>query len=375
MPWLQKDQMTMKLEFIELALSKEFKMSELCRKYGITRPTAYKWLARYREEGVDGLIETSRRPHHSPNRIEANEVELILQTREKFPCWGGRTLRQYLINEGHQNLPCESTFNRTLHKHGKILPEESEKRQPFIRFEREKPNELWQMDFKGHFRTLEGRCHPLTILDDHSRFSLCIKAFAGETFVNVRQALEDVFRSYGLPNEMTMDNGSPWKGNPPFTLSRLTVWMMRLGIKVRHSAPYHPQTQGKEERFHRTFKKEVLSLYQFRGLKDAQVHFDDWREIYNYHRPHQGIGLQRPADRYLPSERKFIEVLPPLEYGLEDIVRKVQASGTVSYKDKPYFVGEHLRGEYVALRRSCKEGVFDVYYGEVKISRVNIRRN
>jgi len=373
MPWQQKDHMTIKIEFIEQALSKKFKLSELCREYGISRPTAYKWLARYQEDGVNGLAEISRRPHQSPNRTKAEEVELILKTRSEYQAWGGRTLKQYLINQGHANLPSESTINRTLHRHGKILPEESTKRERFIRFERDKPNELWQMDFKGHFRTIEGRCHPLTILDDHSRFSICIKACLRETLETVRPALEDAFRSYGLPDEMTMDNGPPWKGAPPFRLSRLTVWLMRLGIKVRHSTPYHPQTQGKDERFHRTLKDEVLKFHQFQGVKEAQEYFDDWREIYNFHRPHQGIEMKCPSSRYQPSKKKFIEVLEPVEYGPEDIVRKVQACGTISYKDKRYFVGEHLKGENVALRHSHKEGIFEIYFCEIRIGRVNLR--
>lgn len=365
MPWQTRGTMSMKEEFIFRAINKTETISQLCKEFGISRTIAYKWLKRYQEEGVIGLKDRSRRPLRCTTHIMPSQTELILESKDRFPAWGAKKLRQLLINEGKENIPSLSTFNRVLSRYDKN--DREDKKQPaFIRFEREKPNELWQMDFKGHFKTIEGKCYPLTVLDDHSRFALCLKACQAENERSVRLALEKTFREFGLPEAMTMDNGSPWKGSPPFRLSKLTVWLMRLGIKVSHSRPYHPQTQGKDERFHRSFKEEVLKYYQFKDLKDAQKQFDEWREIYNYIRPHEGIGLLRPIDRYLPSSRHFLEKIPPIEYLSDDQVRKVALWGRISFEGKEYFVGEHLVGEYVALRQRTKSK-WDIYFCNTRI--------
>lgn len=373
MPWEERNTMSIKEEFIVRALKNNETIKKLCNEYQISRKTGYKWIKRYKEDNDFGLQDQSRRPHVSPKRISLEHVEIILATRDEFREWGGRKLRQYLLNQGNVELPCEKTFDRVLKKFNRVTAEESEKRKHWIRFEREFSNDLWQMDFKGHFGLAKGRCHPLTILDDHSRYSICLKACSGETEENVKQALEEAFRTYGLPNAMTMDNGSPWKGAAPFRLSRLTVWLMRLQIKVGHSAPYHPQTQGKLERFHRSLKTEVLKYYQFKDLEDTQKRFDEWKEIYNNIRPHEGINLKRPIDRYIPCLRKFPEKLPPIEYLDGDMVRKVRMCGTISIGSRDYFVGEHFYGEYVGVRR-FREGEADIYFCETKIKRINLDR-
>ncbi len=233
---MKKNKMNLRNEFIQKALNKKSSISQLCIEYGISRKSAYKWLNRFKDEGIGGLEDRSKRP----TRVEitsCTSVELILEARNKFPAWGGRKLRYYLLNQGHEEVPSEATFNRTLKRHALITKEASSKRQAYIRFEREKPNELWQMDFKGHFQLEEGRCHPLTVLDDHSRFAICLKAYESEKEASVKTALTEAFREHGLPEVMTMDNGSPWKGSYPWRFSRLTIWLMRLGIKVSHSRP------------------------------------------------------------------------------------------------------------------------------------------
>ncbi len=373
MPWQTKDTISMRDEFINKAMSSEFTISKLCSEYKISRKTGYKWIERFKEDGVDGLLNHSRRPQSSVNRTSCEIIDIILNTRNRFPAWGARKLRQYLINKGHDNLPSEITFNRVLKKHGKIDPIESEKRQHFIRFEKENPNELWQMDFKGHFKMGSKRCHPLTVLDDHSRFSIVLKACEGETFLEVHNGLENAFREYGLPDGMTMDNGSPWKGSPPWTLSRLTVWLMRLGIKVSHSSVRHPQTQGKDERFHRSLKEEVLRYHQFINLRETQKILDEWRKIYNFERPHEGIGLLCPIQRYKSSLRPYPEKLPEIEYKPDDIVRKVQACGCINFHDIRYFVGEHLKGEHVAIRPTSVEGVYEIYFVNTRVARISLK--
>ena len=372
MPWNDRNKMTIKRELVLKLLTNEQSITNLCKEYGISRKTAYKWLKRYENDGIIGLEDKPKVPFQTKS-TNYEHVELIINTRRKFPAWGGRKLRVYLINEGY-DVPSEPTFNRILKKHGLIDVSESEKRQPFIRFERSKPNELWQMDFKGHFQLKEGRCHPLTVLDDHSRFAICLNAYKSEDGLSVQEGLTNAFRMYGLPEAMTMDNGSPWKGSYPWRLSRLTVWLMRLGIKISHSSPGHPQTQGKDERFHRTIKEEILKYYQFKDLKDTQERFDEWKYQYNYIRPHEGIGMKRPADRYYSSPRLFPEVLPELIYEDAHEIRKVQKNGIIEFEGKRYFLGEHFYGELIGIKK-VEDNQFDLYFSKTKLSRIDIRNN
>ncbi len=201
---------------------------------------------------------------------------------------------------------------------------------PFQRFERAAPNELWQMDYKGHFPSLNGaRCHPLTVLDDHSRFSLVLKACADEREQTVRAMLNEVFRRYGLPAAMLMDNGSQWgaAGAQPFTA--LSLWLIRLGIRVAHGRPYHPQTQGKDDRFHRTLKIEQLRHFNFTSLEHCQREFDSFRDRYNLVRPHDALGLATPVSRYRPSPIPFPESLPQIEYADDLEVNNGSGGGLV----------------------------------------------
>jgi transposase InsO family protein len=241
------------------------------------------------------------------------------------------------------------------------------------RFERDQPNELWQMDFKGHFPTLIGRCHPLTILDDHSRFCLGLKACANETGHTVKENLHSIFQQYGLPKEILCDNGGPWgSGYPEQVLSQLAVWLIRLGIQPKHGRPAHPQTQGKEERFHRTLKTELLQGRSFSDLADCQQHFDTWRNRYNLVRPHEALKLDTPVRHYQPSSRLFTETLAPIEYNVGEIVRKVQTNGIVTFHDRGYRVGKGLVGQFVALRPTVKDGLFDVYFCTYKVRQISV---
>ena len=372
MAWKEKDVMVLRYEFITKAQETDANISQLCRDYGISRQIAYKWLQRYKEEGLLGLEDRSKRPSHMPSRLEDTTIQLVLLARDEFPEWGAKKLIQVLANRGHEKLPSIATANRILKRHDKINLSESEKRKPWIRFEREEPNELWQMDFKGFFALDEGNCHPLTILDDCSRYSICLKACLSEDEVSVRCALEEAFYSHGLPIAMTMDNGSPWKGYPKQRLSSLTVWLMRMGIKVGHSRPCHPQTQGKLERFHQSLKKEVLKYHNFQNIADAQHHFDAWQYLYNHVRPHEALNLKCPGEKYKKSLREYKTKLEPIDYLTGDEVKKVGQNGEVRFKGKRYYIGGHLKGENVAFRPR-KSGEWDIYYVNTRIS--GIARN
>jgi transposase InsO family protein len=352
MPWREVTRMSLREEFVKLAMQAGANRRELCRRFGIAPKTGYKWLKRYGEEGGGGLKDRSRRPRRSPMRTTAEVEEHVLRIRRGvLGCWGGRKLARRLVREGGPEL-APSTVTGILRRNG-LLNQNAPPPRPFQRFERAAPNELWQMDYKGHFPFFNGaRCHPLTVLDDHSRFSLVLQACADEREQTVRAVLTEAFRRYGLPAAMLMDNGSPWgaAGAQPFT--GFSLWLIRLGIRVAHGRPYHPQTQGKDERFHRTLKFELLRHFNFTSLEHCQREFDAFRERYNLVRPHDALGLATPVDRYRPSPIPFPESLPPIDYPDELEVRKVQAEGWFSFRGRLFRVSKALRGYPIALRQS-----------------------
>ncbi len=282
MPWNTRDAMSLKEEFVALARQPGSNKRELCRRFGISPQTAYKWLNRYETHGQSGLQEKSRKPATSPKLTPATLETEVLALRKEHPAWGGRTISNLLKK---QIAP--STVTNVLRRHGLIQPVPKEQEAKH-RFEHDAPNDLWQMDFKGHFATQEGRCHPLTLLDDHSRFNLAIQACENERGATVKEKIVEVFERFGLPARINVDNGPPW-GSPrnPGEITELSIWLIRLGIRISFSRPYHPQTNGKIERFHRSLKAEVLDGRQFSTIGEAQTAFDRWRDIYNLQRPHQ----------------------------------------------------------------------------------------
>jgi transposase InsO family protein len=362
MPWKESSVMNLRKEFVDLAKN-DGNISRLCKSFGISRKTGYKWLERFHSSGQTGLENQSRRPINSPGQISTGIEEAIIQVREKHDAWGGRKIRRFLQNSGVSNVPAASTITEVLRRNGLIHEFDAAKHSPFQRFERKYPNDLWQMDFKGHVPCPEGRCHPLTVLDDHSRYSVVLKACLNERTETVQSCLVDAFRQYGLPNQIISDNGSPWgnRGHNPFT--RLTVWLMRLSILVSNSAPAHPETMGKDERFHRTLKAELLGESLPWRKEQVQKRFDQWRFEYNHQRPHEALDMEVPATRFQVSNRAFPESLPPIEYGSTDIVRKVQNNGVVHFKGLEFRVPTALVGFPIALRpRAQCDGLFDLYF-------------
>ena len=372
MPWQEASVMSLKYEFVRLAEREDTNVRELCRRFAISPPTAYKLLGRYAREGEAGLADRSRRPRHSPDQIPGELERAVLAVRDAHPVWGGRKLRAVLLQRGYPHVPSPSTITAILRRNDRLTPSERTQRNG-QRFEHAHPNDLWQMDFKGHFPTGAGRCHPLTVLDDHSRFSILLQACADERTETVKAGLTATFRSYGLPLRMLMDNGAPWGNDADHPRTPLTVWLMRLGIGVSHGRPYHPQTQGKDERFHRTLKAEVLQGRWFADGAACQESFDRWRRVYNTARPHEALALAVPISRYAPSPRRFPETLPPIEYGDGDLVRKVGAEGLVHFKGREFRVGRALRGYPVALRPTASDGVWGVWFMTHPIAEVDVR--
>jgi len=364
--------MSQRLEFVLLASQERANLRELCRRFGISAPTGYKWWHRYNAEGQAGLTDRSRRPLNSPVRTAEAMESSITALRHKHPAWGARKLRQRLLDLGHTALPSPSTITAILERHQLLDAKESPKHKAFTRFERSAPNELWQMDFKGDFALPHGRCYPLTIVDDHSRFAVALHACAKNTKNITQKVLIEKFRCYGLPQWIICDNGSPWGSSCRGHYTQLTIWLMRLGIGVSHSRPHHPETNGKDERFHRTLEAEVLRYQHADTLAQWQRHFDSWRDIYNTERPHESLAMKVPASRYQPSARRYPERLPPIEYGPDDIVRKVRHAGHIKFHGRELHVGSAFYGLHIALRPTTTDGLFAVFFCQHKIAQLDL---
>lgn len=386
MPFNNKTVMEQKLEFVILASQQGASISELCRSYCISRRTGYKWVKRYLDLGKAGLEPQSRRPHNFYQQLNPVIEQRILDLRKTYPVWGSKKIHKLLEQEfacGSEGFsgppPARSTIGSVLNRHGLTRNNKSSAGVTWQRFEHENPNDLWQMDFKGHFKTESGAvCHPLTMLDDYSRFNLILQACSNEKRQTVAQCLRRVFECYGLPDRILADNGSPWGGareNHAFhAYTYLEKYLMLLGIEMVHGRALHPQTQGKEERFHRTLKTELLQLERFKNIRDSQHKFDNWREQYNCIRPHEAIEFKVPASRYQPSKRKYPSKLPVPEYNSNDIVRKVSDKAVISLNKAVIKIGKAFIGERVAVRPTTKQGLYNIYFCNQIIKTINLNQ-
>lgn len=358
-----------KREFVELAMKPDVNLRELCRRFGISPSTGYQLLSRFLSEGEAGLAERSRRPKHSPTQTEEPVQAEILALRDETH-WGARKIADVLSKELKRQIK-RSTVHSILRRNARIDPGESLKHIAWKRFEHEQPNDLWQMDFMGTVPTARGRFEPLTIIDDHSRFNLCLRACADQRTETVQLVLTEIFGRYGLPWRMTMDNGSPWGDDGLVLLTRLTAWLIRLGVGVSHSRPYHPQTQGKDERLHRTIRHEVTNHISCSDQAHLQSVFDVFRHRYNYRRPHEALGMQRPADRYQPSSRPMREILLPIEYGQGMLTRQVDTQGKISFRGHKLRVGKGCSGMLVGLCPGEQEKI-EVYFCHQQIALIDM---
>lgn len=375
MPWAERDRMSLRQELVHLVATQKVSMTELCQRFQISRKTGYKWVQRFRTEGEAGLADRSRRPHHVEYHVPAATRDFLLAERQQHPAWGARKLRQRAQTQGLPAVPACSTITALLKREGVLHSAATAAPHAWQRFEHPAPNDLWQMDFKGPIPTRVTPRHALTILDDHSRFNLCLHGLAAQTCELVQAQLVTVFRQYGLPNRLLTDNGSPWghTGEQPYTV--LTVWLIRVGIRISHSRPYHPQTMGKDERFHGSLNREVLQQAQWRDPAHLQQAFDRWRQVYNHDRPHEALELAVPATRYEPSLRAYPESLPPIEYDTGVTVRKVQQKGEVHFQGQIFEVSGAFRGYPVGLVPTKEDGIYDVRFCHHTIKRIDVRKS
>lgn len=365
--------MTQRHDFVVLATQSPITLSELCRRYRVSRKTAYKWIARYRAGGSAALADRSRRPLRSPRQAAGTVAEQVIALRRETG-WGGRKLRRRLLDLGVREVPAASTCTEILRR-ADLLGQERVYG-PMRRFERSLPNALWQSDFKGHFATQAGpRCHPLTMLDDHSRFNLVLEACDNERTETVQAAFTAAFERYGLPDAILCDNGSPWGNVADGTgHTQLSVWLLRLGVRMLHGRPRHPQTQGKEERFHRSFGRECLRRHTWRDLTHCAEQFAQYRHRYNHERPHDALDQDTPASRYRPSVRAMPRHLQVPEYSAAMQVRVVRSKGVITFGNQTWHIGNAFASLPIGLRPSPQaDGQWEVYFAHFCLGYLDLR--
>ncbi|MGE4248031.1 MAG: IS481 family transposase [Parvibaculaceae bacterium] len=372
MPFRDTSAMSKRQEFVRLAIAEGANVSALCRRFGIGRTCGHKLIARYRAEGDAGLLERSRRPHVSPERSAPDIEAAAVAVRRAHPAWGGRKIARVLERQG-LSAPAPSTITGILRRQGIELGAHGGGAKPFIRFEHAAPNDLWQMDFKGDVPLSRGRLHPLTVLDDHSRFSVALEACSDQTTETVKTRLIGAFRRYGMPRRIAFDNGPPWgDGGVGDGFTRFTIWLIEHAVIISHSRPLHPQTLGKDERFHRTLKAEALAGPPFANLQAAQHALDAWRQVYNTERPHEGIAGAVPIDRYQPSTRDFSDIIEPFSYAPDDLVRRVQNGGCVSLMGRKLRLGRAFADKFIAFRPTASDGIYHAFFRHQKITTLDL---
>ncbi|MEE8521970.1 MAG: IS481 family transposase [Gemmatimonadota bacterium] len=370
MPWRNLSPMEQRLEFLVDLRTGLWSMSELCASYGISRKTGYKWAARFRVEGVAGLADWSRRPRQSPNATAPEVVEALVAARRRHPRWGAKKLLPLLAAEfPERHWPSLSTANRILERQGLLRRRRRRHRHPHPGHSRtvsEAANEVWTADFKGEFRTRDGRyCYPLTIVDDHSRYLLACRALLKPTTAATQATFTRLFRRLGLPQAIRTDNGSPFAGRGLARLSRLAVWWIELGIRPELIAPAHPEQNGRHERLHRTLK-EASVIPPAASCRAQQRRFDRFRDEYNHRRPHEALGQVPPASWYEPSPCPWPPSLPPTDYPEQFELRKVAFAGSIKWHSHRVFVSHCLQGKTLGLEE-LTPGVWNVYFGPQRL--------
>ncbi len=353
MPWKESCSMTERMEFIvDYLRYPEMSMSDLCRDYGISRKTGYKWVHRHLSHPEEGLSDRSHAPHRCPWAIDAETAEEIICLRRRYPFWGPRKLRAYLLRfDPDRCWPAASTIGDLLRREGLVI--RSRCRRPPIPLESpfpaiEAPNSVWCTDFKGPFTLASGkRCDPLTVSDGFSRYLLEGRLMrpVGE---EVRKSFDHLFRTYGLPLAIRSDNGPPFASTAAGGLSRLSVWWVKLGISLQRINPGHPEQNGRHERMHRTMKQAV-STSKAAHVAELQERLDHFREEYNTQRPHEALGQDIPAAHYHPSPRPYPEHVAEPVYSEDHAVRRVRSNGEIKWGGDFIFISESLIGEPVGV--------------------------
>ena len=365
MPWKETCAMDEKIQMIGDYLKKEHTVTELGEHYGVSRKTIYKWTGRYQAGGIEALQERTHAPFRHPNATDIETVSDIISAKRRYSTWGPKKVVLWLKRQQpEKDYPAVSTAQNILKKHGLVKPRKTRRHtppysQPF--HECTRPNDSWSIDYKGQFRTGDGRlCYPLTITDNYSRYLLTCQGLRHPSHEATRPLLERAFREYGLPLAIRSDNGTPFASTGLGGLSRLAVWLIRLQVMPERIALSHPEQNGRHERMHRSLKAAVCRPPR-KSLAQQQKAFDDFTSEYNRERPHEALGMQTPASFYRPSERCYPSKLPNIEYDSWLAVRKVLPSGGIKWRNTYFYLSQTLAGEPVGLKQ-ISDTAWEVYF-------------
>jgi len=377
MPWKIEGTMDLKVSMIADWRTKRFNVTELKRKYGISRPTVYKWIKRYEQQSIKGLEEQSRRPLTSPKQTDTQIIELIVKEKLKNRHRGPKKIwHQLKRNHPHIELPAPSTIGEWLKKRGLVLPRVKRSRvppytQPFKQCQ--KPNTVWSVDYKGQFHTQDGQvCYPLTISDNYSRYLLECCGLPGQRYRPTKDAFKRVFREYGLPDAIRSDNGVPFASTNVTGLSSLSMWFVQLGIIPERIEKGCPQQNGRHERMHRTLKAETASPPSV-TFKEQQKRFDIFRMDYNNFRPHEALNQNVPKSYYKYSTRPYIQkpFVPEYDYGFT--VRYVYPSGELMFKSFNFYIAALLAGQPLGFKEVA-DGIWHIFYSFLPVAILDVTR-
>lgn len=366
-----------RMEFVALVRDGRYTMTELCEKFGVARSNGYKWMNRFLEGGLAGLSDRRRGPRDSSHRTSQDMEELILAERDQHPTWGPRKLLVVLARDmpDVEGWPAASTVYDILKRNGRIQSLRRRRKhehpgRPFV--EMKLPNSVWAADYKGQFRLGNGRlCYPLTVTDGYTRFLFAAEGLPSTELEGARVVFLRLFKSFGLPEAILTDNGSPFCSSGLAGLTRLSVWWLRLGIRRLRTQPAHPEQNGRHERMHRTLKAEATQPPR-QTMRAQQAAFDAFRTEYNEVRPHEALGNATPGSLYESSPRPYPRRLPTVEYGSNFITRLVSSSGSIRLDSAQIHVSSALAGEYVGLE-ACGDGIWSVYFSTEDIGRLDVR--
>ena len=370
--------MQQKVLFMADYLRESASLSELCRQYGISRKTGYKWIERFDQQGIDGLNEQSRRPASCARQIPYAMQQAIIELRQQFRITPGARKIQVLLTQRYPNevIPSVSSIYNILNRAGLIEKQRRRRRvspypQPFAPVT--KPNELWSVDYKGQFKLRTGHwCYPLTVMDHHSRYLCGCDALKGPRLKETKAVFTKLFKEYGLPERIRSDNGTPFASTACGGLSRLSIWWIKLGIRPERIKPGKPQQNGQHERMHRTLKK-AATRPPSPSMKSQQQRFDAFCKEYNEQRPHEALNQQTPASQYKHSPREYPTHLPELQYPDYFEIKKVSHSGVVYWRNKMHYVSHLLDQEHIGMEQ-IDDGIWEVYFGPVKLGQFDERQ-
>lgn len=369
MPWKELSKMNEKMKFV-IRLNEGERMSDLCREFGIARKTGYKFKQRYEKHGLMGLYDQKKGPKNAANRTPQEIQCLIIDKKKHKKTWGAAKIREWLIKKyPNVKIPVKSTVHAILDRNDLVKKRKNQRRfksTPTNLSHPKEPNDLWCTDFKGQFK-MQNRnyCYPLTISDQESRFLLGCEGLDAINAYDSMNVFERVFKEYGLPTAIRSDNGEPFSSRSIWGLSMLSVWWMRLGIKIERIKPGHPEQNGRHERMHRTLKQETTKPAGKNSLHQQEI-FDSFVREFNFERPHEGLKMKCPGEVYKKSSREYPPSLPEIKYFKSDYIKQVYKCGSIKLRNKKVFISTVLRGQPLGLTE-VDEGVWEVEFMDYKL--------